>query len=214
MKQRKPLRRISLKRQKILREASGNNFLGFNSTIARKPRTQIQVEEKTALKFLNLMRDVLIEKAEEFESARKPCNAITAGKKLSNANNFAALHSASREEFSPIAGKSLRSSFGLKRKPVNKQSVKQKSRLKKLAEIRQNWWNESQARGKPLICGICDEEIRTREELVSDHEIPGTFRDDRFIQPAHGICNQIKGSRRNFKIVRGDRNWKLIHGLL
>jgi len=97
---------------------------------------------------------------------------------------------------------------------ISRVSPKQRKRLSKLAAIRNVWWKDSQASGKPLICGICDEEIRTREELVSDHERPGTFRDDRYIQPAHGVCNQIKGSRRNFKIVRGDRNWKIIHGLL
>lgn len=110
----------------------------------------------------------------------------------------------------------LKREYGRKHKPVNRQSAKQKARLQELVKIRARWWKESQASGKPLICGICDEEIRTREELASDHVIPGTYRDDseENLQPAHGICNEIKGSRRNFKIVRGDKNWRLIHGLL
>ncbi len=102
------------------------------------------------------------------------------------------------------------------KKKINRQSAKQKARLQKLAAIRLKWWNEAQSHGKTLICGICHEPIWTFEDLASDHIIPGNPRDDSEsnLQPANQLCNLLKGSQRNFKIVRGDRNWKLIHGML
>jgi len=179
------MRKISAKRAREL--TSSGLRLGFNSTIARKS-----------------------------------CTAITAGEKLradtirATSVSYSALQSNTQVPTESVPNHAVRNhskpNFGKRRKPISKQSRKQKARLQKLAAVRAKWWQESQASGKPLNCGICDEEIRTREELVSDHERPGTFRDDRYIQPAHSLCNQIKGSRRNFKIVRGDKNWKLIHG--
>lgn len=150
---------------------------------------------------------------------RKPCNATTAKDHCPSLPRYTDTESLNSADSRALIVSQRDTLIRLKpiprqRKPVNKQSAKQKLRLQKLSQLRQTWWEESQEKGKPLICGICDEEIRTREELASDHEIPGTFRDDSKIQPAHNICNMLKGSRRNFKIVRGDRNWKLIHGLL
>lgn len=185
MKQRTAIRKISEKRAKQLAESGVS--LHFNSTIRIKPCNAI-----TAIKHSGIPRLRLTRKSPQEISL----NSISV---VSDATP------------------NTRTKYGKPQRryaPINKQSAKQKARLQKLAAIRERWWREAQASGKPLSCGICDEEIRTREELASDHEIPGTFRDDSKIQPAHGICNMIKGSRRNFKIVRGDRNWKIIHGLL
>lgn len=101
-------------------------------------------------------------------------------------------------------------------KPINKQSSKQKARLHKLAAVRARWWKEANKISSPLICGICDESINSFEELASDHIEPGHGKSDSEtnLQPAHKVCNICKGSRRDFKIVRGDINWNLIHGPL
>ncbi len=177
MKPRKPLRKISLKREKMLKELNGKHFLGFNSTIARKP-----------------------------------CNAITAeikSKEMIFPNSNTKGRTSAPRHVRKI-------SFLRNHGPINKQSTKQKARLRKLAAIRMKWWKQSEATGEELICQICGEPIRTFEDLASDHIIPGNPRDDSEsnLQPANQFCNLLKGSRRNFKIVRGDRNWKLKHGLL
>jgi len=188
MKPRKPLKKISDKRLKMLKEANGNIFsLQHNSTIRRKL-----------------------------------CNAQSAEQKLlvpTYTQTPTASHSVNLHRFrlnKKHAKTNLSANVGKQRKPVNKQSTKQKARLQKLAATRQRWWDEAQASGKPLNCGICDEEIRMQEELASDHIEPGNGKSDSEtnLQPTHGICNVIKGSKRNFKIVCGDRNWRLIHGLL
>ena len=184
MKTKKPLRKISAKRMREL--TSSGLRLEHNSTIARKPCNAITAaRESISQKTISL-----------------------SGNRTIPVHSGSALRDASRISISNSGRK--------QRKPVNKQSVKQKLRLQKLAAVRQKWWLEAQASGKPLNCGICDEEIRTREELASDHIAPGHGKSDEIsnLQPSHGICNEIKGSRRNFKIVRGDKNWKIIHGLL
>jgi len=187
MKTRKPLNKISERRKKQLE--SGVLRLGYNSTIRRKPCNAQNAK-------LNY-------------KARITCS-------FTGSTSVSRVLQKTNSSQSPIAKKSLRESYGKQRKPINRQSAKQKVRLQKLAAIRLRWWNEAQSHGKTLICGICDEEIRTREELESDHIEPGHGKADEIsnLQPSHGICNQIKGSQRNFKIVRGDRNWKLIHGML
>lgn len=75
---------------------------------------------------------------------------------------------------------------------------------------------DAQVSHKPLVCGICDEEIRYFEDLASDHIEPGSAKSDSEtnLHPAHQLCNVIKGSQRNFKILPGTHDWKLIHGLL
>ena len=187
MKSKKPLRKISEKRRKEI--ASSGLRLGYNSTIRRKPCNAQNAK-------LNY-------------KARITCS-------FTGSTSVSRVLQKTNSSQSPIAEKSLRESYGKQRKPVNKQSAKQKARLQKLAAIRLRWWNEAQSHGKTLICGICDEPIWTFEDLASDHIIPGNPRDDSEsnLQPANQLCNLLKGSQRNFKIVRGDRNWKLIHGML
>jgi len=149
---------------------------------------------------------------------RKPCNANVIGVPRKSIQRTAIVSSRTVDLNSALATVNiyLEINFGKKRKPINRQSAKQRARLQKLAAIRLKWWNEAQSRGKTLICGICDEPIWTFEDLASDHIIPGNPRDDSEsnLQPANQLCNLLKGSQRNFKIVRGDRNWKLIHGML
>jgi len=185
MKIRKPMRKISAKRMQEL--TSSGLRLGFNSTIARKPCTAITaVENSNAENYLGIV--------ENYDSVSAKASLTVAQHVIRNSKVI----------------------FGSRHKPISKQSKKQKARLQGLAAIRERWWQEAQASGKPLNCGICDEEIRTREELASDHIEPGHGKSDSEtnLQPAHVICNGIKASRRNFKIVRGDKKWRLIHGSL
>lgn len=195
MKQRQPIRKISLKR---LKQLSGNGISLFhNSTIRRKLCNATTAEPKSSL--------TNTETSKKVEYGLTPTDSYSAR----------SIHWPNRFQRKP-AKRNSSANFGKQRNPVNKQSAKQKARLQRLAAIRKKWWDQHLQTGNPVLCGICDEEISTREELASDHKIPGTFRDhsESNLQPAHNICNEIKGSRRNFKIVRGDRNWKLIHGLL
>jgi hypothetical protein len=124
---------------------------------------------------------------------RKLCNAITAGKKYLESRSIQThtdLDSVPLSMYpqtkNPVKIYSS-ASYGKQRNPVNKQSTKQKARLHKLAAIRARWWKESQASGKPLICGICDEEILYFEDLASDHIEPGHGKSDSEtnLQPAH-----------------------------
>jgi hypothetical protein len=190
MKTPKPIRRISEKQKAKL---IGSGSFQFNSTLRRNP-----------------------------------CNAITAARsyKTKSAIRNTCKHSDSisalqgqtktNSSQSAFAEKDSSASFGNQRKPVKRQSEKQKARLQKLAAVHLNWWTESVSSGKPLICGICDEEIRSFEDLASDHINPGLAKSDDIsnLQPANKLCNFLKGSRRNFMIVPGTNDWKLIHGLL
>src|SRR5689334_18411808 len=76
-------------------------------------------------------------------------------------------------------------------------SKRQKARLAELAEIRERWWREHRR-----MCGICHKEIFTRQAYTLDHIEPGSAKSDAEsnLQPAHWICNLIKGSKRNFTL--------------
>ena len=82
-------------------------------------------------------------------------------------------------------------------KPIRKATAGQRKRIAVRRTIRERWWDEGRR-----ICGICDKQILTFEEMVNDHIEPGSGKDDSEAnqQPAHGICNLIKGSNRNFKL--------------
>src|SRR6185369_1366056 len=230
MKQRKPLRKISVKRMKMLQEANGKFFYSHNSTIRRKPCDATNAVEKfsqhtaPSIRGLNSAETIRKNPPVLMNSGVRrqiPCDAMNAEKKQESRSpqTFTDLSSATRSTYRlkrSAARTSSSANFGNKRKPVRKQSKKQQARLRKLASIRANWWQESITKSRPLLCGVCDEEIRFFDDLDSDHIEPGHGKSDSEtnLQPAHKICNQLKGSRRNFKIVRGDRNWKLIHGLL
>lgn len=149
---------------------------------------------------------------------RTSCNAITAGRKFRTQEeprtSLETLCSA--EDLPTHASSRSFQKCGTERKPIKKQSERQKLRLRKLEQVRKGWWKESESSGKPLICGICDEQIWHFEDLASDHIEPGSAKSDceTNLQPSHRRCNICKGSIRNFKIVRGDHNWLLIKGLL
>lgn len=186
MKTRKPIRKISERR---LKELSGNGIsLHHNSTIRRKPCTAMNAGKKyRESRSIQTHTDLDSVPLSMYQQSKNPVKIY------------------------------LRGNYGSKqRNPVNKISTKQKARLQKLAATRARWWKTSQEKSIPLICGICDEPILYFEDLASDHIEPGHGKSDSEtnLQPTHGICNGIKASQRNFKIVRGDRNWKLIHGML
>jgi 5-methylcytosine-specific restriction endonuclease McrA len=100
-----------------------------------------------------------------------------------------------------VARQILKRSSGKQRnrnsKLIKKITEHQKRRLAKLKEIRDRWWREGKRR-----CGICGKQINTREEYTLDHIEPGNHKsdDESNLQPAHGICNTLKGSQRNFHL--------------
>jgi hypothetical protein len=189
MNQRFPLKKMSEK-QKAKLLSLGQ--LQHNSTFRRKPCNAMNVEQRSKRKrFITVERD--------FSSvSRTPI--------VSNETFTLDRH----------ALRPSKESFGKQRKPVKKQSGKQKDRLRRLAAIRLRWWKDSKASGQPLICGICYEEILHFEDLASDHIEPGSAKSDHEsnLQPANKLCNFLKGSKRNFKILPGTHDWDLIHGLL
>lgn len=111
--------------------------------------------------------------------ARKPINRI------------------SKKKLSKLGGKLPYSTIIGKAKAVNKVSNKQKKRLAALKVIRDRWWSEGKR-----TCGICRRFIMERDEYTLDHIIPGHGKSDHEsnLQPAHWLCNSLKGSRRNFSL--------------
>lgn len=205
MNPKKPLRKVSKSRERMLSGESGKDFLKFNSTIRRDSCQAVSQIILTKQSGLN-------------RSKVNPCDAIAAGRNFRMQEGLRTSLETLCSAEDLLTHVSSRSSLkcGTERKPIKNQSKRQKLRLRKLAAVRLNWWTESQAGGKPLICGICDEEIQYFEDLASDHIEPGSAKSDSEtnLQPSHNRCNFLKGSIRNFKIVRGDHNWKLVHGLL
>lgn len=66
-----------------------------------------------------------------------------------------------------------------------------------LSKIRRQWWEQGKRK-----CGICHFPILWFEDYVLDHKVVGKMgqkRDSRLsnLQPAHVLCNIIKGSRRD-----------------
>jgi 5-methylcytosine-specific restriction endonuclease McrA len=106
----------------------------------------------------------------------------------------------SAKKLASLGGKVPWSSITGKRKAIRKVSAKQRGKIKARRTIRERWWAEGKR-----TCGICGKPILTFEEMVNDHITPGSGKDDSEgnQQPAHGICNLIKGSRRNFTISGG-----------
>jgi hypothetical protein len=193
MKPKKPLRKVSKSRERMLNSEIGNGFLKFNSTIRR--------ESCNATTAVSNYR------------AKTAVNNI-----FSRSDSTSVLQEQLKTNLSRsvFAEKTLSASFGKQRKPVKKQSERQNLRLQKLAAIRMKWWTQSEATGEKLVCQICDEPIQNFTDLASDHIQPGSAKSDceTNLQPSHRQCNICKGSIRNFKIVRGDHNWLLMHGLL
>lgn len=78
---------------------------------------------------------------------------------------------------------------------IRKVSAKQRKKIAARRELRVRWWNEGRR-----TCGICGFPIVDFSEMTNDHILPGSAKDDspKNQQPAHGICNQLKGSKRNY----------------
>lgn len=157
MQPRKPLRKVSLKRQKMLQEENGKFFFSHNSTIRRKPWSVTNAEKKQESRNPQTSTDL---------SSVTPWTYPTTGKPV-------------RTHLSENSGK--------QRKPIRKQSKKQQERLKNLASTRLKWWTDTRSSDEPLMCGICDEEIIYFEDLASDHIRPGHGKSDceTNLQPAH-----------------------------
>ena len=129
---------------------------------------------------------------------RKPINRISKKRLAKEFNNKLPFSTVGR---SPIGKMTDFDSVELgstpRRPSIPKISAKQIERQQKLNEKRFRWWIE-----RPRVCGICGLGIQTFEEYVLDHIKPrgmgGGFRDDSDsnLQPAHFICNSLKGSRR------------------
>lgn len=82
-------------------------------------------------------------------------------------------------------------------KPIRKVSAKQRKKIKARRNIRERWWAEGNR-----TCGICGKPILEFEDMTNDHIEPGSGKSEAEdnLQPAHQLCNLVKGSRRNFKI--------------
>lgn len=85
----------------------------------------------------------------------------------------------------------------LKRSPIRKVSAKQRKKISVRRKWREQQWTEGNR-----TCGICGRPIVEFEDSTVDHIEPGYAKVDAPInwQMAHGSCNLIKGSRRNFTL--------------
>jgi 5-methylcytosine-specific restriction endonuclease McrA len=94
-----------------------------------------------------------------------------------------------------FGGKLPYSTIAPKKKAVRRVSAKQRKKIAARKVIRLRWWAEGRRK-----CGICGRQIFTVEESTLDHIVPGSGKDDteRNLQMAHILCNNEKGSRRNY----------------
>ena len=78
---------------------------------------------------------------------------------------------------------------------VRRVSDKQRKRIAARRKLREKWWAEGRR-----TCGICGLPIREFEDMTNDHKLPGTAKSDaqENLQPAHSLCNLLKGSKRNY----------------
>lgn len=74
--------------------------------------------------------------------------------------------------------------------------------------IRKRYLRELKEYGA-VTCGICDFPIIRNSDLTVDHVLPkmlgGKDRVYNF-QPAHHVCNQVKGNKLNYKLKTGVEN--------
>jgi len=78
---------------------------------------------------------------------------------------------------------------------VRRVSEKQRKKIAARRKLREKWWAEGRR-----TCGICGLPIREFEDMTNDHILPGTAKSDapENLQPAHHLCNRLKGSKRNY----------------
>lgn len=103
----------------------------------------------------------------------------------------------SAKKLASLGGKMPFTTITGKRKAIRKVSAKQRGKIAVRRKLRIRWWAEGNR-----TCGICKHPILSFEEMTNDHIEPGYAKDDSEVnlQPAHGICNLIKASQRNFTI--------------
>lgn len=94
-----------------------------------------------------------------------------------------------------FGGKLPYSTIAPKRSSIRRVSAKQRKKIAARKVIRLRWWAEGNR-----TCGICKKTISSLEETTLDHILPGSGKDDseKNLQMAHIICNNEKGSRRNY----------------
>jgi len=83
------------------------------------------------------------------------------------------------------------------RKPIRKVSAKQQKKMTARRKWREDQWEDGNR-----TCGICHKPIAEFSDSTVDHVVPGSGKvdDPSNWQMAHGLCNILKGSRRNFTI--------------
>lgn len=69
--------------------------------------------------------------------------------------------------------------------------------------LRVKWWREATSRNEYPKCVICGEVINQFRQMVPDHREPGKMggckdHSESNLGPAHVICNNLKGSKRNY----------------
>jgi len=94
-----------------------------------------------------------------------------------------------------FGGKLPFSTITPKKNSVTRVSAKQRKKQADRRKLRERWWAEGNR-----TCGICGLPIRTFAEMTNDHILPGWGKSDapENQQPAHIICNNLKGSKRNY----------------
>lgn len=80
-------------------------------------------------------------------------------------------------------------------KTVRRVSAKQRKKMAVRKKLREQWWTEGRR-----TCGICGLPIQDFADMTNDHILPGSAKSDapENLQPAHSICNLLKGSKRNY----------------
>ena len=69
--------------------------------------------------------------------------------------------------------------------------------------LRAKWWKEATGRDRYPVCVICCLPINQFRQMVPDHRLPGKMggckdHAESNLGPAHVVCNNLKGSKRNY----------------
>ena len=69
--------------------------------------------------------------------------------------------------------------------------------------VRVKWWKEAAAKEEYPECVICGQPINQYRQMVPDHILPGKMggckdHAESNLGPAHVVCNNLKGSKRNY----------------
>jgi len=101
----------------------------------------------------------------------------------------------SERKLAELGGKMPFSTINGPKKFVRRVSAKQRKRMAARKKLREQWWAEGKR-----TCGICGREILEFEDMTNDHKLPGSAKSEapENLQPAHHLCNLLKGSKRNY----------------